>query len=107
MYWEELTADDFVEAVKSTGVCVIPMGVVEKHGSHLPLGTDMIIGRTIAEMAARLEPFVIFPYYYFGQINEARHVPGTIAVSPELQMKLLQEEWIQEDRTSGITRRKY
>lgn len=64
MYWEELTADDFAEAVKSTGVCVIPMGVVEKHGNHLPLGTDMIIGRTIAEMAARLEPFVIFPYYY-------------------------------------------
>ncbi|MCR1841005.1 creatininase family protein [Murimonas intestini] len=101
MYWEELTADDFAEAVKSTGVCVIPMGVVEKHGSHLPLGTDMIIGRTIAEMAARLEPFVIFPYYYFGQINEARHVPGTIAVSPELQMKLLQEA-VDEIRRNGF-----
>ncbi|MFR3404684.1 MAG: creatininase family protein [Blautia faecis] len=75
MYWDELTADHFAEAVQETKVCVIPMGVVEKHGSHLPLGTDMIIGRTIAEMAAKIEPFVIFPYYCFGQINEARHVP--------------------------------
>lgn len=91
MYWEELTAQDFQKAAKETQVCVIPMGVVEKHGYHLPLGTDMIIGRTIAGMAAEIEPFVIFPYYFFGQINEARHVPGTIAVSPKMQMELLEE----------------
>lgn len=91
MYWEELTAQDFQKAAKETQVCVIPMGVVEKHGDHLPLGTDMIIGRTIAGMAAEIEPFVIFPYYFFGQINEARHVLGTIAVSPKMQMELLEE----------------
>lgn len=101
MFWEKMTADDFAEAVKRTEVCVIPMGVVEKHGSHLPLGTDMIIGRTIAEMAARLEPFVIFPYYCFGQINEARHVPGAIAVSPRMQMELLQEV-VDEIRRNGF-----
>ncbi len=91
MRWEDLTAEEFAEAVRKEQVCVIPMGVIEKHGSHAPLGTDMIIGITIAEMAAEIEPFVIFPYYFFGQINEAKHVPGTIAVSPEMQMKLLNE----------------
>lgn len=101
MYWDELTANDFADAVEKTKVCVIPMGVVEKHGSHLPLGTDMIIGRTIAEMAAEIEPFVIFPYYCFGQINEARHVPGAIAVSPKMQMELLQEV-INEVRRNGF-----
>ena len=101
MYWDELTADHFAEAVQETKVCVIPMGVVEKHGSHLPLGTDMIIGRTIAEMAAKIEPFVIFPYYCFGQINEARHVPGAIAISPKMQMELLQEV-VDEVRRNGF-----
>lgn len=101
MYWDELTADAFQKAVEETKVCVIPMGVVEKHGSHLPLGTDMIIGRTIAEMAAKIEPFVIFPYYCFGQINEARHVPGAIAVSPKMQMELLQEV-VDEIRRNGF-----
>lgn len=101
MYWDELTADHFAEAVQEKKVCVIPMGVVEKHGSHLPLGTDMIIGRTIAEIAAKIEPFVIFPYYCFGQINEARHVPGAIAVSPKMQMELLQEV-IDEIRRNGF-----
>jgi creatinine amidohydrolase len=34
---------------------------------------------------------VVFPEYYFGQIFEARHEPGTIAYSRELQLALLQE----------------
>jgi len=38
--WGELTAPDFIKAVeKSGGVCLIPIGVFEKHGPHLPLGT--------------------------------------------------------------------
>ena len=38
--WAELTAPDFIKAVeKSGGVCLIPIGVFEKHGPHLPLGT--------------------------------------------------------------------
>ena len=34
---------------------------------------------------------MVFPEYYFGQIFEARHQPGTIAYSADLQLKLLQE----------------
>ncbi|MBP2643698.1 MAG: Creatinine amidohydrolase [Firmicutes bacterium] len=92
MLWEDLTADEFEWAVSASGqTCLFPFGVIEKHGSHLPLSTDMQIGRKIAQEAAKLEPVVVFPYYYFGQINEARHVPGTIAIKPELEYALLQE----------------
>src|SRR6185437_16844462 len=41
--------------------------------------------------AATQEYAVVFPEYYFGQIFEARHEPGTIAYSRELQLHLLQE----------------
>ncbi len=34
---------------------------------------------------------LVFPQYYFGQIFEAKHEPGTVAYSMELQLKLLQE----------------
>jgi len=92
MLWEEFTADEFKQAVSATGgTCIFPFGVIEKHGSHLPLATDMLIGRKIAQAAAKLEPAVVFPYYYFGQINEARHAPGTIAIKPELEYALLDE----------------
>ena len=33
----------------------------------------------------------MFPEYYFGQIFEAKHEPGTIAYSAKLQLALLQE----------------
>jgi creatinine amidohydrolase len=41
--------------------------------------------------AAEQEYAVVFPEYYFGQIFEARHEPGTMAYSAKLQLELLQE----------------
>lgn len=89
---EELTAPDFIKAVeKSSKTCLIPIGVLEKHGPHMPLGTDVFLSREYAARAAAKEYVVVFPWYYYSQINEARHQPGTIAYSPELIWKVLQE----------------
>ena len=89
---EELTAPDFVKAVsKSEKTCIIPIGVMEKHGPHLPLGTDLYLAREYALRAAEEEYTVVFPWYYFSQINEAKQQPGTISYSPELIWKILQE----------------
>ena len=90
--WEELTSADFVKATHlSQGLCILPMGVVEKHGQHLPLGTDVFIARELSLLAARTEYAVVFPFWYAGQIFEARHQPGTISYSPELLFRLLDE----------------
>ncbi len=90
--WEELTAPDFKKAVvKSEGVCVIPMGVLEKHGPHMPLGTDVFSAREVARRAVEKEYAIVFPFYYFGQIAEAKQQPGTVAYSPELLYKILEE----------------
>jgi creatinine amidohydrolase len=90
--WEELTAADFVRAIQqSQGTCILPIGILEKHGPHLPLGTDLINVRYVSVEAAKQEYAVVFPEYYFGQIFEAKHEPGTIAYSATMQMELLQE----------------
>jgi creatinine amidohydrolase len=90
--WEELTANDFRAAVaKSQGTCLLPFGILEKHGPHLPLGTDLLNVRYVSEHAAEQEYAVVFPQYYAGQIFEAKNQPGTVAYSPELQLSLLQE----------------
>src|SRR5271157_950752 len=92
VHWEELTAADFREGIhRSQGTCLLPFGILEKHGPHLPLGTDLLDVRYAALHAAEQEYAVVFPEYYFGQIAEARHEPGTIAYSRELQLALLQE----------------
>ena len=69
----------------------MPFGILEKHGPHLPLGTDLLNVRHASLQAVAQEYAVVFPEYYFGQIFEAKHEPGTVAYSLELQLKLLQE----------------
>jgi creatinine amidohydrolase len=92
VHWEELTAADFRSAIEqSKGTCLLPFGILEKHGAHLPLGTDLLDVRYAALHAAEQEYAIVFPEYYFGQIFEARHQPGTIAYSTHLQLELLQE----------------
>lgn len=90
--WEELTAPDFVQAIhQAQGVCVLPFGIIEKHGPHLPLGTDLLDVRFAVSNAVKQEYAVVFPEYYFGQIFEARQQPGTLAYSLSTQLTLLQE----------------
>ena len=90
--WEEITSPQFSKAVAlAGGVCVIPMGVIEKHGPHLPLGTDMFEARETAFRAAQKEYAIIFPPYFLGQIFEARHQAGTLAYSNDLLWKMLEE----------------
>ena len=91
-HWEDLTASDFREGIRqSQGTCLLPFGILEKHGPHLPLGTDLLDVRYAALHAADQEYAVVFPEYYFGQIFEAKHEPGTVAYSAPLQLALLQE----------------
>jgi len=100
--WDELTAPEFIEAVELSGkTCIIPLGIMEKHGAHLPLGTDLLIAREIATGAAEKEYCLVFPPYYVGQIFEAMHQPGTVAYSNELIWNMLQET-CDELHRSGI-----
>jgi creatinine amidohydrolase len=90
--YNEITVSDFPAAIeKSNKVCIIPFGILEKHGLHLPVATDLYVSREVARRASEQEYFVIFPWYYFGQINEAKHQPGAIAYKHETIWALLQE----------------
>ncbi len=90
--WEELTAPDFVKALDvAKGTCILPFGIIEKHGPAGPMGTDLINVRYATFQAVKQEYAIVFPEYYFGQIFEAKHQPGTIAYSTHLQLEMLQE----------------
>ena len=92
VHWEELSAAEFKDAIgRAQGTCLLPFGIMEKHGPHLPLGNDLLNVRYVALNAAQQEYAVVFPEYYFGQIFEAKHEPGTVAYSRGLQLQLLQE----------------
>jgi creatinine amidohydrolase len=100
--WEELTAPDFAQAVERSGAtAIIALGIIEKHGPHLPLGTDLLDARELALRAVAREYSIVFPPYYAGQIFEAKHQPGTIAYSQRLMWDMLQET-VDEIARNGI-----
>ena len=38
--WEYLTPPEFKKLVKEEQICILPLGILERHGEHLPYGTD-------------------------------------------------------------------
>src|SRR5947209_194831 len=89
--WDELVASDWPKALASSSkTCILPIGILEKHGPHAPIGSDLIHVREWAARATKKEYAVVFPDYFYGQINEARHQPGTFALPPTMVLQLLE-----------------
>ena len=81
MRWEHLTYPDFERAVQTcAGVGIVPVGVIEPHGAHLPLGTDTTTAHWIACRAAEREAAIVFPAYPWGINHEGAHLPGSVVV---------------------------
>ena len=92
MLWEDLREEEFKDAIKASNrICVVPVGCLEKHGQHMPVGTDVIHITEIAKRAAKIEPFCIFPSMYFGEKTGAGEFAGTVIFSPELRLQILKE----------------
>lgn len=103
LVWERLAAWEFADAVAAAqGVCVVPFGILESHGPHLPLGTDTIVAREVALRAAVREPFVVFPGNHFGFLA-TKHIPGNLCISYDVALRLL-DEICAEVARNGFTR---
>ena len=92
MLWENLRSEEFRDAIEQcNGVCVIPIGCVEAHGVHLPLGCDALLAKEFATRAAEREPVCVFPPIYFGEKNGAGEHPGTIIFPLTLIWEILEQ----------------
>lgn len=89
--WDELTASDWQMALKNSNrTCILPIGILEKHGPHVPIGSDLIQVREWSARATKREYAVVFPDYFYGQINEAKHQPGIFALPERVVWDLLE-----------------
>lgn len=92
--WLYTTSENFAALREaSADTCLIPMGCVEKHGLHLPLGTDMLQASHIAYRASQLETVCVFPDFTFGDIaeNYPNKPAGNISIPVETEMLLLEQ----------------
>lgn len=101
MNWENLREDQFQEAVKKAGgLCVIPLGCLERHGAHSPVGTDSIKAIAVTEAAAAMEEVVVFqPGMWLGDVFGVHTVTnphliqkaGYIAMNPRTLLDVLEQ----------------
>jgi creatinine amidohydrolase len=91
MQWEHLTSLDFEKKVQeSQGVGILPIGVIEAHASHLPLGMDMFACHWVACRAAEKETAIVFHAYPYGVNIESAHLPGAVVIQREVIFALLE-----------------
>jgi creatinine amidohydrolase len=87
---EEMTPAEFKGAVEAKPVFILATGILEWHGDHLPLGTDALKMRGIAEHLAEEAGAILLPQSWFGVVgfDEMR---GTVTFSKALVKQILSE----------------
>ena len=91
MLFEHLTSLDVKEASEKRLVAILPVGSIEIHGPHMPVGTDSITVYNIAKLAAEKEESVVLPPFYYAYVPENKHFPGTISLTAKTLLSLLEE----------------
>lgn len=70
------------EAIQQARVGLLPVGAMEQHGPHLPVGTDWYIASYIAGEVAMSKERLLVPGLQVGVSREHRQFWGTLTVSP-------------------------
>ena len=78
---EEMTSNEFAEAVERDPVVILTIGATEAHGPHLPLGTDSFQPEAIADAVAQRVNGLVAPAIKYGQHSSTRNLPGTIGIT--------------------------
>ncbi len=89
--WQDLTMPDFEAAQEQNKTVIIPVGSVEEHGPHLPLGTDTFHAMEVARRAAALRPVLVAPPVFYGICRSTREHPGTVSISGNTLRALLKD----------------
>ncbi len=93
--WSMMTSHDLAELLKQTQVALVPVGAVEQHSGHLPLGQDNyqieeIVRRAVVKLGAEGRPVIFGPTIPFGPISNLKF-PGSINIKPSTLALLTKE----------------
>jgi creatinine amidohydrolase len=90
MIYGTLTSPDLAEAVRDR-VVIVPLGSVEQHGKHLPLLTDTLLVKGVADQVeAKLADRVLMtPTLWLGASDHHLDFPGTLSVPNSLYSEMI------------------
>lgn len=82
MLIHEMTMTEFGRSLAGrTAVAALPVGALEEHGPHLPLGTDAMHALALARAAAGLHPCLVAPPLFYGLCRSSAQHAGTVGIS--------------------------
>ena len=88
VHWEELTGADFRDGIRqSQGTCLLPFGILEKHGPHLPLGTDLLNVRYATLHAAQQDYAVVFPSITLDKFSKLNTSPAPSPIARSCNLR--------------------
>jgi creatinine amidohydrolase len=89
----ELTRVEAAERGRAGAVCVLPVGALEQHGEHLPVGTDALLAETVSLRAAALAgtDVVVAPTVWTGLSPHHVRLGVTVTLEPELLLELTRQ----------------
>lgn len=79
----EMSWIEFKAFVKEINFAILPVGAIEQHGPHLPMGTDVIIGEYLCERLAEATGALLLNSLVYTPSFSLRLYPGTVHVSDE------------------------
>ncbi|MQY69403.1 MAG: hypothetical protein GH145_00870 [Firmicutes bacterium] len=79
----ELNWKEVLEYLKDNDTLILPVGSTETHGSHLPIGTDAMVGIRLAEEAGQRTGVLVAPPLWYGHTPHHLGHAGTASLSAE------------------------
>lgn len=79
--WAHLTWPEAEAAVRNMPACVLPFGVVEEHGPHMPLDVDTRLATEVCRRICERTGAILMPTVPYGQAWSTYPFPGTLSIS--------------------------
>lgn len=89
MKFQDETSYEVKEKILEKKVAILPIGAVEAHGPHLPLGTDNILAERLSEELAQQIDAYVLPTLPYGQVWSLKNFPGSINISNDALIRFL------------------
>src|SRR3954447_4978007 len=90
----DMTFPELAEAAANRAIVLWGLGVIEQHGPHLPLATDVYLPYVLLRqcrqlLAARGIESLLMPPFYWGVNHVTGLFPGSFEVRPAVMLELM------------------
>lgn len=91
MQIEELSSEEFNSLSSKVKGVILPIGSIEAHGPHLPLGTDLFTIYEICKKLVKEVNYLLAPPIFYGLCRSTKDIPGTLSIRGETLKALIMD----------------